>query len=177
MNLREFTESIDKLAEKMTKEELQMVLHSFARKIPEVQRAEFIDILKEITAHKNDQTEENSFVSKARKQDEAEINKEYIRLEEQFAKIQEEELCLYAEGYEDYSSGYWDSDWVYEYEDTQGIGKIFEDASRLLLRSVNDRCYGTAIKLFDLLTETEVLVEDQGDCFTLSLEEMIDENP
>ena len=52
MNLREFTESIDKLAEKMTKEELQMVLHSFARKIPEVQRAEFIDILKEITAHK-----------------------------------------------------------------------------------------------------------------------------
>ena len=57
MNLREFTESIDKLAEKMTKEELQMVLHSFARKIPEVQRAEFIDILKEITAHKNDQTE------------------------------------------------------------------------------------------------------------------------
>ena len=176
MNLREFTESIDKLAEKMTKEELQMVLHSFARKIPEVQRAEFIDILKEITAHKNDQTEENSFVSKARKQDEAEINKEYIRLEEQFAKIQEEELCLYAEGYEDYSSGYWDSDWVYEYEDTQGIGKIFEDASRLLLRSVNDRCYGTAIKLFDLLTETEVLVEDQGDCFTLSLEEMIDEN-
>lgn len=176
MNLREFTETIDKLAGKMTKEELQMALHSLARKVSEQQRTDVIEILETAKAHENSEEEENGFASKAAKQDKAEIEKEYMRLKELFEEIQEGEIYIDAEGYEDYSSGYWDSDWVYEYEDTQGVGKLFEDAASLLVRSVNDKCYETAVALFDLLSEAEVFVADQGDSFTLSLGEMIEEH-
>ncbi len=176
MSLREFTETIDKLAEKMTREEFRMFLHSFARKVPEWQRTEFMEILEMAKAHENSEEEENGFASKAAKQDKVEIEKEYMRLKELFEEIQEGELYIDAEGYEDYSSGYWDSDWVYEYEDTQGVGKIFEDAASLLVRSVNDKCYETAVDLFGLLLEAEVFVADQGDGFTLSLREMIEEH-
>lgn len=175
MNLREFTESVDKLAMEMTKEELQMAFHSLARKVPEQRRAEVIMLLKEIKAQKSPEEEKDSFASKAGKRDAEEIEKEYTRLEGLFEKIQEGELFVFANGYEDYSSGYWDADWIYEYEDPQEIGKIFEDAASLILRSVNDRCYETAVKLFDLLSEAEVFAQDQGDCFTLNLEEMIQE--
>ena len=37
-------------------------------------------------------------------------------------QIDEGELTLDAEEYEDYSEGYWDSEWVTEYSDNQGIG-------------------------------------------------------
>ncbi len=176
MNLREFTEAVDKLAEEMTQEELRVFLHSFARKVSEQQRREFVEILEMVKAYQNSEKEEGSFVSKTEKQDKAEIEKEYTRLKELFEEIEEGELYIDAEGYEDYSSGYWDSDWVYEYEDTQGVGKIFEDAANLLLQSVNDKCYETAVDLFALLSEAEVLVADQGDNFTLSLGEMIEEH-
>ena len=169
MNLREFTEAVDKLAEEMTQEELRVFLHSFARKVSEQQRREFVEILEMVKAYQNSEKEEGSFVSKTEKQDKAEIEKEYTRLKELFEEIEEGELYIDAEGYEDYSSGYWDSDWVYEYEDTQGVGQIFEDAANLLLQSVNDKCYETAVDLFALLSEAEVLVVDQGDNFTLSL--------
>ena len=108
MNLREFTEAVDKLAEEMTQEELRVFLHSFARKVSEQQRREFVEILEMVKAYQNSEKEEGSFVSKTEKQDKAEIEKEYTRLKELFEEIEEGELYIDAEGYEDYSSGYWD---------------------------------------------------------------------
>lgn len=176
MNLREFTEIVDSKAKEMSKENLQMAFHSLARKVPEKQRAEFIKIMEGAAKNKTATGKEGTLEAIVKKQDEEEIQKEYARLKEQFEKIEEEELYFYAEGYEDYSSGYWDADWVYEYEDPQGIGRIYEEAAMLLQRSVNDKCYGVAVDLFELLIGTEVSVQDQGDCFTLELKEMVDEH-
>ena len=36
-------------------------------------------------------------------------------------KIDEGEIYLNTEEYEDYSSGYWDADWITEYYDNQGL--------------------------------------------------------
>ena len=146
--------------------------------MPEVRRQEFPEILDYViqvssgTAHKMSRD-----VSIMRKiQDEAEIKREYARLKERFKDIEEEEVAFDAQGYEDYSSGYWDSDWVYEYEDPDGIGEIYEKAAGLVERCVNDGFYETALELFGLMEETEAWVSDDGEGFSIDLEEMENEN-
>ena len=48
MNLREFTEVVDRQSEKLERGELLCLIRSIARKIPENQRQEFLEILDEV---------------------------------------------------------------------------------------------------------------------------------
>ena len=175
MNLREFTEAVDCRTRKMTVEELRTAFHSLARKVPERNRTDFLEFMNQVGQTVPFESGKKKDVSMARAQDEAEIKKEYARLKRQFKRIEEEELMFHAQGYEDYSSGYWDSDWVYEYEDPDGICEIYGDAARFVERCINDGFCQTALKVFDLMTDTEVWASDGGDGFELGLEEMIDE--
>lgn len=175
MNLREFTEAVDNRTRNMTAEELQTAFHSLARKVPEENRADVLELMNQVGQTSFSGEGKKKAASMAKAQDEAEIKKEYARLKKQFERIEEEELMLYADGYEDYSSGYWDSDWVYEYEDPDGIGAIYEDAARFVERCITDGFCSIALKIFDLMMNTEVWANDGGDCFSLGLEEMIDE--
>ena len=54
-------------------------------------------------------------------------------------QIDEGELYLNADEYEDYSSGYWDSDLITEYYDEQGIGDKLIRCSGLQKTCVDDR--------------------------------------
>ena len=56
-------------------------------------------------------------------------------------QIEEEELYLDTESYEDYSSGYWDADWITEYYDNQGIGDKLMSAIRFAKDCVDDKKY------------------------------------
>ena len=111
MNLKEFTEAVDQKADKLNKTELLCFLHNIARKVPEGNRQGFLEILENI--HKDEVAEQNSSSVKMtmKKADEKEIQKEFSRLKEQFDKIEDGELILHADGYEDYSLGYRDN-WV-----------------------------------------------------------------
>ena len=138
MNLREFTETVDLRAKEKTKEDLQMLVHSLARKVLEENREEFLAMIEKAEKTQPSEKESKDTSQRMKALDKAEVKKEYARLKKQFLRIQEKEIIFLAEGYEDYSSGYWDSDWVYEYEDPFGIGKTYEEAARLVERCVND---------------------------------------
>ncbi len=175
MNLREFTETVDLRAKEKTKEDLQMLVHSLARKVLEENREEFLAMIEQAGKTQPSEKESKDTSQRMKALDKAEVKKEYARLKKQFLRIQEKEIIFLAEGYEDYSSGYWDSDWVYEYEDPFGIGKTYEEAARLVERCVNDGFYGAALKVFDLMMETEAWANDGGDGLEMYLEDIISE--
>lgn len=66
-------------------------------------------------------------------------------------QIEEEELYLDTESYEDYSGGYWDADWITEYYDNQGIGDILMSAIRFAKDCVDDRRYKEAHFIYEWL--------------------------
>lgn len=176
MNLREFTEKTDQLAERMNREALFCFVHSIARKVPEEARGNFMEMLERICCEMTDGKNKAEMERKKREIDEKEICAEFHRLAELFKKIEEGELTIQADGYEDYSSGYWDSDWVWEYSDPEGIGQIYADGCRLIRRCVNDGFYKKAVKMFDMVMSTEVSVENDWEWFSLDLEELDKEN-
>ncbi len=176
MNLREFTEAVDRETKEMSREELWLLVHSLVRKMPEEAREEFLDLIRRTRKKETDSKQAYDMNVLARERDKRDIHELLTRLEEQFHEIEESTLALQAEGYEDYSSGYWDSDWVYEYEDPEGIGEIFEKADNLIQHCVNDGFYEEAVKLFDLAVGTEVYADNGGDGVFLSLKDMVGEH-
>ena len=177
MNLREFTETVDRETKEMSREELWLLIHSLVRKMPEEAREEFLDLIgrtREKVTGDDERTCDIDVLAKERNK--KDIHELIACLEEQFHEIEEGALALQANGYEDYSSGYWDPDWVYEYEDPEEVGQIFEQADRLIQRCVNDGFYEEAVKLFDLAVETEVYADDGGDGVSLDLRELVREH-
>ncbi len=177
MNLREFTETVDRETKEMSREELWLLVHSFVRKVPENVREEFLDLVRRARKKEAENSESMCDISAlARERDRKDIHALLTRLEEQFREIGEGTLALQADGYEDYSSEYWDPDWVYEYEDPEGIGQIFEQADNLIQHCVNDGFYEEAVKLFDLAVGTEVYADGDGDEIVLDLRDLVQEH-
>jgi len=174
MNLREFTEIVDQKAGERSRSELLVFLHSIARKVPEEKREEFIGILEGI---RGDAAGEESRPPETvmKMTDEKEIRKEFGRLAELFGRIEEGELTLHADGYEDYSRGYSDS-WVWEYEDEQAVGRVYEDAGRLIQRCVNDGVYRLAVEMFDLFSDTQATVENDWEDFEMGVQKLAQEH-
>lgn len=123
MNLKEFSDIVDKKTEEMQQEELRCVIHSIARKVPEKNREEFAAMLCCFDKIDSGNDTPKGILSALRMTDEKEIRQESDRLNVLFQQIQDEELYLSADGYEDYSQGYGGDNWVWEYEDPNGICK------------------------------------------------------
>lgn len=79
-------------------------------------------------------------------------------------QIDEGRLYLRVEQYEDYSSGYWNSDWIVEYYDNQGIGDKITYAIRFAKDCVDDRRYQEANFIYKWLWEMSVSTEYEYDC-------------
>ena len=177
MNLREFTEAVDRETKEMSREELWLLVHSLVRKMPEEAREEFLDLVGRARKKEAEDGESTYDIDVlARERDRKDIHELLTRLEGQFHEMREGTLTLQANGYEDYSTGYWDPDWVYEYEDPEEIGQIFEQADQLIQRCVNDGFYEEAVKLFDLAVGTEVYADDGGDGVFLGLRDLVQEH-
>lgn len=76
-------------------------------------------------------------------------------------QIDEGELYLNADEYEDYSSGYWDSDLITEYYDEQGIGDKINTMLRFAKDCVDDRKYQEASLIYEWIWEMEVFAEEE----------------
>lgn len=104
------------------------------------------------------------------------VNEKMAQIQKWKKQIEEGELYLDAEEYEDYSSGYWDSEWVMEYDDNQGIGDKIQYMIRFAEDCVNDRRYQEANEIYEWLwgmevsTASEYEEEDSVDI------EMLEEN-
>ncbi|NSW92463.1 MAG: hypothetical protein HPY74_17700 [Firmicutes bacterium] len=176
MNYKIFIQKSDEILDSMSMEELRRCLHNIARKTPESKRESFLQLLEDYCDQDGREDSKKKFQYKRLIPDEK-VKEELRDIKRIFAKIKNGELCLSAQGYEDYSNGYWSSDWIWEYEDNEGIGRIIEDAVLFAHDCMNDCRYEEAVTIFKLVMDTQVFAKDKygGDSFELSLEEMVDE--
>ena len=178
MNQKEFVQKSDEMLKYMSIEELRKCLHNIARKTPEKKRASFLQLLEDCCNQNDREDNEREGTSRYKRLVPDEKVKEKLNdIKISFAQLQDGELFLLAQGYEDYSNGYWSSEWIWEFEDNKGIGRIIEDAVLFAHDCMNDCRYEEAVEIFKLVMDTEILVEDEdaGDSFELGLEEMVDE--
>lgn len=78
-------------------------------------------------------------------------------------QIEEGELYLNTEEYEDYSSGYWDADWITEYYDNQGIGEKLMSTIRFAKDCIDDRRYEEAHFIYEWLWAVVVSTDSEFD--------------
>lgn len=176
MNQKVFMQKIDELLNKMDKEDLKNCLHNIVRKTPESKRELFLQMIEDFSDHDKLKDINDKFQYKRLLSDEK-VNDKLTDIKKTFVNIENGELSLSAEGYEDYSNGYWASDWIWEYEDYEGISKIIVDTVLFAHDCMNDCRYEEAVTIFKLVMDTPISVEDEfgGDSFELDLEEMVDE--
>lgn len=176
MNYKVFIQKTDEIVNNMDIEELRNCIHTIARKIPETKRDEFF-------LHINDFHNQNDQDDILRKgiceslMNDKEVKNKVSEIYDIFNKISDRDVYISASGYEDYSNGYWQSDWIWEYEDSEGIGRIIEDAVLFAHDCMNDLRYKEALSIYKLVMNTDYPVEyeDGGDCFELSFKEMEEE--
>lgn len=90
-------------------------------------------------------------------------------------QIDEGELYLDVDEYEDYSDSYWDRDWITDYYDNQGIGDKIEFMVRFAQELVNDRKYQKANYIYEWLWEMSVSTDPEYECDPVDLE-LLSEN-
>lgn len=107
MEFKVFMQAVEEQIDKFQSEsELKEWLKNYARTIGEERREEFLKYFE--------------------KQGKVSHEEELKAVIDWCEEINEAELTLSCSGYEKYGESYWDSDWVYEYEDNCGIGKQIE---------------------------------------------------
>jgi len=176
LNQKEFIQKSDEILNNMGTEELRDCLHNIARKTHESKREEFFQMLYD-SLRQNVQKESDKKLQYKKTIPDDVVNDRLTSFKEVFAKIEDGELAVSARGYEDYSNGYFVSDWTWEYEDNVGIGRTIENAVKFAYDCVNDCRYEEALSVFELIMDTQIFADDEdgGDFFELSLEEMVEE--
>lgn len=92
-------------------------------------------------------------------------------------QIDDGELVLETEEYEDYSKkGYWDSDWIVDYYDRQGIGNKLLSIIQFAKDCVDDRRYKEANALYEWLWKMEVSAESEyeSECDPVDLQTLVE---
>lgn len=96
-------------------------------------------------------------------------------LREWMGQIDEGELYLNVDEYEDYSESYWDREWVTDYYDNQGIGDKIESMIRFAKDCVDDRKYQVANDICEWLWEMSVSTDSEWECDSVGLELLSEE--
>ncbi len=176
MNQKLFIQKSDEILNSMSLEELRRCMHNIARKTPESNRDTFLQLLKD-SYNQDEREDSKEKFNYKRLIPEERVQQKLKEIKETFDKLENGELYITAQGYEDYSNGYWDSEWIWEYEDNEGIGRKIEDAVLFAHDCINDCRYKEAVTIFKLVMDTQIYVEDEygGDSFELDLEEMVNE--
>lgn len=91
-------------------------------------------------------------------------------------QIDEGELYLDVDEYEDYSDSYWDRDWITDYYDNQGIGDKVECMIRFAQDCVDDRKYQEANNICEWLWEMSVSTDPEYECDPVNLELLSENN-
>jgi len=176
MNQKVFIQKSEEMLNSMSKEELRYCLHNIARKTPENKRKPFIQLLED-SFGRGCQKGSKEKLQYKRLMTDGEVKEKLCEIKKFFTQIENADLCISAQGYEDCSNGYWVCDWIWEYSDHDGIGHMIEDAVIFAHDCMNDCRYAEAVTVFKLAMETQLTAEDEfgGDTIELSLEEIVDE--
>lgn len=102
------------------------------------------------------------------------VEEKMQQINEWMRQIEEGELYLEADGYEDYSNGYWASDWVWEYYDEMDIKSKLMIMIDFSNDCVNHGNYTQALEILNYLLELEIEVQNPWDNFGADLETLVD---
>lgn len=164
MRSNEFYNEFNEKIKDLDLSQLKDVINNIIRKIPESKYDEVINIFNINVNHINEQETIDKI-------------KEY---KEKFELVDRFELYFHATGYEDYGDSYspWGGDWVWEYTDEDDVSSLIEGATMLAVELTNKRQYKYAKELFDLVlyTNYQVMDDDGGDDFEISLTELKENN-
>lgn len=141
----------------LSREELQNVILRMQEMLSEEQKQSLQEIIREYTKPDVDETSqpEQSRMSQ-------ELVEEKMRqIQKWQEKIDEGEIYLNTEEYEDYSSGYWDADWITEYYDNQGVGDKIMYMIRFAEDCVDDMRYQEANEIYEWLWEMSVFTDNE----------------
>lgn len=156
--------------ENLSKKDLQDIILKMQKLLSDKQKKELQKI---VEMYRNQTENKKSQVLRVRMSDDL-VNEKMTQIQKWKNQIDEGELYLNTEEYEDYSSGYWDSDWITEYYDNQGIGDKIQYMIRFAEDCVDDRRYQEANEIYEWLWEMSVSVDSEyGDPVDL---EMLEEN-
>lgn len=157
---------------RLSRENLEAVLLELAGLLSEEQCQKLDDIL-ETYAAKGAGTEKE--MAPARMSQEL-VDEKMKQVEEWMEQIDQGELCLDAEEYEDRSYDYWERDWITEYYDNQGVGNKISTIIQFARDCVDDRRYQEANGIYEWLWDMSICAESElGECDPLDLE-MLEEN-
>ncbi|MGN0484735.1 MAG: hypothetical protein ACI4HI_14395, partial [Lachnospiraceae bacterium] len=95
-------------------------------------------------------------------------------LKQWMEQIDEGELYLDTEVYEDYSDSYWDREWITEYEDNQGIGEKIQFMIRFAKDCTDDRKYQEANFIYGWLWDMSVSTDSEFEGDPLDLELLLE---
>ena len=155
---------------KLSKKDLQDIVLRMQKILSDKQQKDFQKIVNEIGIPSGNK---NSQVVQVRISDDL-VNEKMTQIQRWKAQIDDGEFYLDTEEYEDYSGGYWDSDWITVYYDNQGIGDKIQYMIRLAEDCVDDRRYQEANEIYEWLWTMSVLTDNEyGDQVDL---EMLEEN-
>ena len=129
-------EDLKKLSEK----ELLDIVLKMQEILSDKQKKEFQKIVNAAVIHSGNK---NSQVMQVRMSDDL-VTEKMAQIQKWMDQIDEGGLYLETEGYEDYSGGYWDSDWITEYYDNQEIGDKIQYMIRFAEDCIDDRRYQEA---------------------------------
>lgn len=102
------------------------------------------------------------------------LHKRMNVIENWMSEIDSGELYLDTEEYEDYSGGYWDSEWITDYYDNQEIGNKIAEIIRFAKECVDNGWYQEAMRLYKWLWEMLVSAEEEW-ADPIDLEQLVEE--
>lgn len=158
---------------KLSKKDLQDIILKMQKLLSGKQKKEFQEL---IGMYGSQTGNMKSQEFRARMSEEF-VNEKMTQIRKWKNQIDEGELYLDIEEYEDYSGGYWGAGWVTEYYDNQGIGDKIQSMIQFAEDCVNDRRYQEANEIYEWLWEMSVFTSDEYDECEDSVElETLEEN-
>lgn len=153
--------------EKLSKENLIELILEMSEFLSEDQHRACSQIMAEYWTDK----ETNSYDGFQTRMSDEFVSEKMAQIKTWMQEINEGELYLDVEEYEDYSDSYWDRDWITEYYDNQGIGDKLMFMIGFAGDCLNDRRYPEANFIYEWLWEMLVSGDDEY-CDPAGLEEL-----
>ena len=155
---------------KLSKKELQDIVLKVQKILSDKQKKEFQEIIEASGVQSGNKKPQAVQI----RMSEDLVNEKMTQIQKWKDQIDEGDLYFDTEEYEDYSSGYWDSDWITEYYDNQGIGDKIQYMIRFAEDCIDDRRYQEANEIYEWLWEMSVSTDSEyGDPLDM---EMLEEN-
>lgn len=170
MTLPPFLRQADQLSEQLTKEQAVAAIHEMARRLPEEQRQNFLDLLTECRNRDPDSSRNKKSVPKDADEESLRAISESISA---LKRIDEGEVSLDSEFNPEYDDWYSSESEEFLFSDPEDLLQDVKTAITLIHMSVDQEIYSQGFQLAKTLSTIEISVEGEyddctGECMEIS---------